>query len=104
MDYYETVIEPKQKLIKTTCDICGKDIDWEEEGESYMVRNLSIEYQHGMAWPDDPTYDTFEPDICSKCFRDKIYPKIAELLLPDSLPWRDCWGKKHHERIDLLDR
>lgn len=101
MEHYDEVTEIKRRLVKTTCDICGKDIEWENT-ESYMDKSVCIEYRHGMAWPGEPDYDTFEPDICSYCFREKIYPLIASLLSPESKAWHDSWGEKYHDRFDNL--
>lgn len=104
MDIYKQVTKTVEEHESTLCDICGCDID-EESGESSMpmlIRDVTISYEHGESWPDDSDIYYFEPDICPKCFREKIYPHIIKLLKPESLTWSDWTSKPKHDCMDKL--
>jgi len=106
MKHYKEITQTVKEHDKTTCDICGCDI-YEETRHSRMptlTRDVTIEYDHGENWPDDCSYYHFRPDICGKCFREKIYPHILPLLNPESLAWIDEWDKYQHDCMsELLD-
>ena len=107
MEHYKEVIVPEHVKLEhdiTTCDICGKDIYAEEENDRFAVRDVKICYEHGESYPDDTNLFYFKPDICSKCFREKIYPYIMHLIKDDALPWVDNWCDSKHDCISELRR
>ncbi len=105
MDHYVEVTKTVKEIDFTTCDICGEDIYKETKHSSMpmLIRDVTISYEHGESWPDDSSIYYFEPDICPKCFREKIYPHILSLLLPESLPWSDWMHKSKHDCIEELE-
>ena len=87
---------------ETTCDICGKPLN-HEEVDHYMQREVDISYEHGRIWPDDYNCNRFEPDICSKCFRELIYPVIIGLIRPEATPWKKWWSIKDERFHDIME-
>jgi hypothetical protein len=82
MDHYEEVTETivHQKYIKTTCDICGRDIreDQEVNNESFF-NEVTISHEYGQRWQGCQTAIKFDPDVCVKCFTEKILPFLKSL-------------------------
>ena len=107
MQKFKEVLIPEHITLEkdiVVCDICGKDID-HETGKSCMpvlLRDVEISYEHGESWPDDNTIYYFKPDICSECFREKVYPHIMSLIKLDSTPWTTWLGKEKHDCINEL--
>jgi len=77
----------QEVLEDTFCDICGKRVEHERRGNPTVIRDVKIQYRHGRDALHASEIRTFDPDICSVCFREKIYPVIMEHMLPSSLPW-----------------
>ena len=79
MDHYEEVTETiiHKKFIKTTCDICGKDI--QEENMGSYFNEVTIFHEYGQRWQGCQTAKKFEPDVCIKCFTEKILPFLKSL-------------------------
>jgi hypothetical protein len=79
MDHYEEVAETiiHKKYIKTTCDICGRDIQ-EENAESFF-NEVTICHEYGQRWQGCQMASKFKPDVCSKCFTEKVLPFLKSL-------------------------
>ncbi len=79
MEHYEEVTETivHKKYIKTTCDICGRDIN-EGNTESFF-NEVTISHEYGKRWTGCQTAIKFEPDVCSNCFTEKIVPFLKSL-------------------------
>jgi hypothetical protein len=79
MDHYEEVTETivHKKYIKTTCDICGKDV--QEGNTDSFFNEVTICHEYGQRWQGCQTASKFAPDICSKCFTEKIVPFLKSL-------------------------
>lgn len=107
MKHYKEVIVPEHVTLEhviTTCDICGEDIYAEKKGNISTVRDVKIRYEHGEVYPDDTNLFYFKPDICSKCFREKIYPYIMHLVKDDVMPWIDNFNERKHDCMAELRR
>jgi len=79
MEHYEEVTETivHKKYIKTTCDICGRDVQ-EGNSESFFDE-VTISHEYGQRWQGCQTAIKFEPDVCSSCFTGKILPFLKSL-------------------------
>ncbi len=82
MKFYETVTETKEvvKLVKTTCDICGRE-KWDYfawEGNASSIDNTTIEMEHGHRYPECGQKETTTFDICTRCFKSQIIPFLAQ--------------------------
>lgn len=92
MKVYQNKTVTVYDIDKILCDICGKDVYWEErEYNGYISNDVHIELKYKEGWSyggDEGYYEIFEPDICSHCMREKVIPLIKPLLN------RDCWKEE----------
>lgn len=104
MKVYKTITKEVEECDAVICDICGNSIYEEIENSTFpdLIRTVEINYVHGENWPNGPSYDSFEPNICPKCFRDKIYPIIINLLKEDSLTWKNEIDRLEHDCMPYI--
>ena len=78
---FETVTETKkcEKLVETTCDLCGKKADrgeWESAmykvGESEI--SVTVKQREGDSFPGGGSGTSYEVDMCPDCFRNRLIP------------------------------
>jgi hypothetical protein len=82
MEHWEERTVTQNTLVKTTCDICGCEIKTHDGGMPMKVNQVTIEHEDYKSWPDDVTgKGTLAPDICGKCFEDKILPFLRSIGL-----------------------
>jgi hypothetical protein len=81
MRYYEQkeIIETREILTKTVCDLCGVEAfghKWNSSlyDEKEALIEISIYYKDGYSCPDGGAGTEFSPDICPKCFKEKLMP------------------------------
>lgn len=82
MRHYETETVPattREKLAKTTCDLCGaeaKEGNW--ESSSYEVNEVEIEVtvrqKDGDNYPEGGWGTDYTVDMCPDCFKNKLIP------------------------------
>lgn len=78
MKLTKKVIEERERVVKTICDICGKDTQADETGQYNMVAVNPLRAEWGEAWPEVRTMKEVEVDICLACFRGKLIPWLKE--------------------------
>jgi hypothetical protein len=76
MKHYITKQITTERLIKTTCDICGKDV---ENKHIYQRDEASIKHTKSEEYPEAQFGKTIEIDICGDCFSDKVFPFIQSI-------------------------
>jgi uncharacterized protein (DUF983 family) len=92
MDIYKEIIIPERKemnKIKTVCDICGNDLSEFENG-NYKVNRVKIIHEKGNVWPEGSSIYKFEPDICPKCFEDKLVPMLKTVGI--EIDYKEDWN------------
>lgn len=69
----------RQKLSKTTCDLCGNEAKhgcW--ESSTYEVNETEIEVtvrqREGTSFPDGGDCEEYSVDMCPSCFKNKLIP------------------------------
>jgi len=82
MRHYEAVVVPaktEEKLVKTTCDICGAEAKkglW--QSSAYEVNEVEIEVtvrqKDGTSYPEGGYGTKYEVDMCPNCFKTKLIP------------------------------
>lgn len=74
----------REVVIKTTCDICGKDIcDClpDKRKNWYDVCNVTISSEEGKDYGSDGgNTESHEYDVCIRCFREKVEPFIQSFI------------------------
>jgi len=63
----------------TICEICGKDTDTENEGNSFNKVVITHDFGERWAGSADHNSESFSPCICGKCFKKKIIPFLKSL-------------------------
>ena len=59
--------------IKYMCDLCHEEIDDD-------IEDVDISFTNYGKYPESESV-YYECEICSKCFRDEVYPKLQEIGL-----------------------
>jgi hypothetical protein len=96
----KTVVEPERRVERVdyyACDICGRhggsDGRWPPNNGLYDVDDVTVkvevEHKKGDAFPEGEYTETFAPDICPTCFRDKVIPALYALGLNAEVKYRD---------------
>ena len=77
MKHYETVEIPsttRQKLIRTTCDLCSEEI----VRGSFDAENVEVWHKKGDAFPECGMGTLLNIDMCGKCFDEKLVPWLED--------------------------
>lgn len=75
MDHKKMVTEQVERVFKTTCDKCDKEITG-CHGENYY--EFDFERRSGVAYPEYQNYDVEKIDLCEDCSR-KMIDDLSEL-------------------------
>ncbi len=96
MRQYEAVTETRtvtnQKLVKKTCDLCGKEAraedDW-DSASSFDYDETTVEVKvvrkKGERYPSGGSETEYAVDLCPDCFAKKL------------IPWLESQGAAVHE-------
>jgi hypothetical protein len=76
MKHYQETTKTINKLIKTTCDICGNEI---KKYTGSTVDDVEISHRIGKQYPENDDTEYYNPDICGDCFESKIVPFLEGL-------------------------
>lgn len=78
MKTYEDVIQTytTQKVIRTTCDKCGVDI---ESPSSHEINDFQLTYEEGYSYASDGGYKTIHSvdDLCDDCI-EKLFTILRD--------------------------
>jgi hypothetical protein len=69
MRRFITVASEAEKLHTVVCNMCGKEIRWNQFG--YLEEHLSIEKNWGFGSPHDG--DSHSIDICTECYEQIVH-------------------------------
>jgi hypothetical protein len=84
----EAHVEKRRVLARTTCDVCGEDVEDEKrhpENEwraPWQDNTVKLEHRKQFGWGGDCRVEELEIDCCAKCFEEKILPALVALGLP----------------------
>ena len=75
----KTEIVKQERLVETTCDICGaiaKKGNWESSAWEVAEQEIEITVRckDGHSYPEGGSGTQYVVDICPKCFKDKLIP------------------------------
>lgn len=76
MKQYVTKQITRDVLVKTTCDICGKDI---VNKDIYKRNEASITHKKSEEYPESQFGETIDIDICGDCFSEKVFPFLQSI-------------------------
>lgn len=65
----------RETVVKTTCDLCGKDT---RNYEEYAFEEVKVSCRTGRRYPDCGWGTDLEADMCADCFKDKLVPWLKE--------------------------
>lgn len=85
MKHTETIHVPAstyERVVKTTCDLCGKDCD---PTRNFAVDDVTISRKVGDAFPECGSVMQYDFDCCGACFVARIAP-----LFPCKAREKDC--------------
>lgn len=74
----ETVTITRLKDEEVFCDICGEDCNASLRS-SYDVARVEIRMEEGSSYPEGLHTETYRPDICLTCGKDKVIPALEAL-------------------------
>lgn len=77
MKHFERVTQTVtgDKYIKTTCDICGEDV---EEEDMYETREIEIRHRKGESYPEGAWGKELKVDLCESCWCKRLLPWLRE--------------------------
>lgn len=78
MKHYEQIEVPQkviQRLLKTTCDLCGNEVDPEGNCD---VDEVMVSRVVGERYPDCADLWKHSVDMCGPCFDTKLVPWLKE--------------------------
>jgi acetylglutamate kinase len=80
MEHYEEKTITEKRLVKKTCDICGAEIPlkW-DAGRNIDDVEIKRKVGYRLDYGEGGEAKIFEPDICGKCFDEKILPFLKSL-------------------------
>lgn len=83
MRKYKTEQQTFEHCIEMICDICGLKSDsqysWPDQDE-FEVGEVEIRFKEGVNYGSDGGSGTeYNPDICPKCFKEKVIPALEGL-------------------------
>lgn len=76
MKHYITKQITVERLVKTTCDICGKDIS---NKDIYEKSEASIKHIESKEYPEAHFGKTIDIDVCGDCFSGKVFPFLQSI-------------------------
>jgi hypothetical protein len=99
MRHYELkeVVRKERVCDYKTCDLCGVKgpdsytDDWESStyDNKEVVVSVTVKHKDGASYPEGGSGREFHPDICPKCFVEKVLPALRALGI--KIEYVDYW-------------
>jgi hypothetical protein len=77
MRHKRTETREVEVVYQVDCDLCGQQI----RSKIYDVDEVTITHECGQRFPDGGHLEIFDPDICSKCWVEKVLPALRAIGL-----------------------
>lgn len=77
-------IERREEMTRDVCDCCGLDLSEDNKG-AYADNDVRVQGHVGSFYPSGDCRTTYEIDLCSTCFVDKLVP----LMRANGMPVRE---------------
>lgn len=76
----EEAVSRYNRVVSTTCDICGETTKGDNWGKSGFEKKVStITYEEGSEYPEGRWGTTYSVDICPECMMNKLVPFLLSL-------------------------
>lgn len=80
----EARVERREVSTRDVCDCCGLDLSKDSDG-AYSDNDIYVRAHVGSFYPSGDCRTTYEIDLCSTCFVDKLVP----LMRANGMPVRE---------------
>lgn len=93
-----TAPKPRMGVVATTCDLCGRTVDFDATGNGtyssgwstgYNIDRVAIVHGIGSNYPEGGSVEEEIFDVCPDCWTDRIVPLMATIGLKPRISDKD---------------